>query len=146
MFTPSREHSFVIHIINYTADGKWLEKFSVLRHRADNIFSSHQFESCPCGYKTFFMLNSAEHGILNAHKYKSTKEFRHCHAQISLKCYFSLINVKMPTIIGILTFMSRKIFMLIRVEHKKTAHVLTQSFLLLEDLSSGKYIRIIKII
>ena len=25
------------------------------------------------GYKTFFMLNSAEHGILNAHKYKNKK-------------------------------------------------------------------------
>ena len=29
-----------------------------------------------------------------------------------------LINVKMPTIVGILTFMSRKIFMLSCVEHE----------------------------
>ena len=36
------------------------------------------------GYKPFLMLNSAEHEI------------------------FLLINVKMPTIVGILTFMSRK--------------------------------------
>ena len=36
----------------------------------------------PRGYKTFFMLNSTEHEIFPAH------------------------NVKMPTIVGILTFMS----------------------------------------
>ena len=27
------------------------------------------------GYKTFFMLNSVEHEILNAHMYKDIKEF-----------------------------------------------------------------------
>ena len=27
------------------------------------------------GYKTFFMLNSAEHENLNAHKYKNIKKF-----------------------------------------------------------------------
>ena len=27
------------------------------------------------GYKTFFMLNSVEHKILNAHKYKNIKKF-----------------------------------------------------------------------
>ena len=39
----------------------------------------------PRGYKTVFMLNSAEHEI-----------------------FFLLINVKMPTDVGILTYMSRK--------------------------------------
>ena len=34
--------------------------------------------------------------------------------------FFPLINVKMPTIVGILTFMSRKNFILSRVEHEKT--------------------------
>ena len=38
----------------------------------------------PQGYKTFFMLNSTEHEIHSAH-----------------------INVKMPTSVGILTFISR---------------------------------------
>ena len=33
--------------------------------------------------------------------------------------FFPLINVKMPTIIGILTFICRKNFMLSGVEHKK---------------------------
>ena len=41
-------------------------------------------KSGPQGYKTFFMLNSAE-----------------------IKIYSALINVKMPTIVGILTFISR---------------------------------------
>ena len=40
--------------------------------------------SWPRGYKTFFMLNSAENEI------------------------FLLKNVKMPTVVGILTFMSMK--------------------------------------
>ena len=34
--------------------------------------------------------------------------------------FFPLINVKMPTIVGILTFMSRKNFMLCWVEHEKS--------------------------
>ena len=34
--------------------------------------------------------------------------------------FFPLINVKMPTIVGILTFMSRKNFMLSGVEHVKS--------------------------
>ena len=43
----------------------------------------------PVVIKSFFMLNSAEHGISNAHKYKSIKKLRYFNAQISLKCYFS---------------------------------------------------------
>ena len=31
--------------------------------------------SRPRGYKTFFVLNSVEHEILNAHKYKNIKKF-----------------------------------------------------------------------
>ena len=41
------------------------------------------------GYKTFFMLNSAEHEILNAHKYKNIKKFSIFQAHLSLECYFS---------------------------------------------------------
>ena len=67
----------------------------------------------PRGYKTFFMLNSAEHEILIAHKYENIKKFSIFQAEISLECYFFLlINVKMSTTVGILTFMSRKNFML----------------------------------
>ena len=64
------------------------------------------------------MLNSAEHEILNTRKYNNIKQFSLFRVQIRLECYFSFINVKMPTIVGILTFMSRKNFMLSCVEHE----------------------------
>ena len=41
------------------------------------------------GYKTFFVLNSVEHEISNAHKYKNIKKFSFCQARISGECYFS---------------------------------------------------------
>ena len=41
------------------------------------------------GYKTVFMLNSAEHEISNAHKYKNIKKLSIFQAQTSLECYFS---------------------------------------------------------
>ena len=40
-------------------------------------------------------------------------------AHMSLE-FFPLINVKMPTIVGILTFMSEKSFNLSSVEHEKS--------------------------
>ena len=45
--------------------------------------------SWPRGYKTFFVLNSVEHEILNAHKYKNIKKLSFFQSQISLECYFS---------------------------------------------------------
>ena len=59
------------------------------------------------------MLNSAEHEILNAHKYRKFKKF-------SSDKFFMLKNIEMPTIVGILTFMSRKKFVPSRVEHEKS--------------------------
>ena len=41
------------------------------------------------GYKTFFMLNSVEHEILNAHKYKNIKKSSFFQAQISEVGYFA---------------------------------------------------------
>ena len=41
------------------------------------------------GYNTFFILNSAEHEILSAHKYKNIKKLSIFQAQIGLECYFS---------------------------------------------------------
>ena len=41
------------------------------------------------GHNTFFMLNSFEHEILNAYKYKDIKKLSISQAQISLKCCFS---------------------------------------------------------
>ena len=61
-----------------------------------------------------FMLNSAEHDILNAHKYKKISRNS---AFFRPGILFSLlINVKMPRIVGILTFVSRKYFILSSVE------------------------------
>ena len=68
--------------------------------------------SCPRGYKTFFMHNSVEHEILNAHKYKNIKKFVFFLGSDKPRIlFFPLINVRMPTIVGISTFMSRKNFM-----------------------------------
>ena len=43
----------------------------------------------PRGYKTCFVLNTVEHEILNAHKYKNIKKFGLFNAQLSLECHFS---------------------------------------------------------
>ena len=65
------------------------------------------------GYTTSSMLNSAQHDILNAQKYKNIKKLEHFSGSDKpCMLFFSLINVKMPTIVGILTFMSRKNFTL----------------------------------
>ena len=67
------------------------------------------------------MLNSVEHEILNAHKYKNIMKFSFFLGSDKPRMlFFPLINVKMPTIVGILTFMSRKNFMLSSVEHEKS--------------------------
>ena len=59
------------------------------------------------------MLNSVENEILNAHKYKNIKKFGFFLGSDELTMlFFLLINVKMPTVVGILTFISRKDFML----------------------------------
>ena len=61
------------------------------------------------GYKTFFMLNSVEHEILNAHKYKQYQEIQlFSDSDKPRMLFFLLVNVKMPPIDGILTFMSMK--------------------------------------
>ena len=72
---------------------------------------THRLRPGPKVIKLFFMLNSAEHEILNAHKYKKYQEIELFTGSDKPIVLFSwLINVKMPTIVGILTFMSRKKF------------------------------------
>ena len=61
----------------------------------------------PRGYKIVFMLISAEHEILNAHKYKN-KQFSFLQAQVS--CSKTLPCQQY--IVGILIFMTRDNFML----------------------------------
>ena len=65
--------------------------------------------------KLFFMLNSTEHKISTAHR----KEMYFLILKLSYDVFILLPNVKMPTIVGILTFISRIICMLSLVEHKK---------------------------
>ena len=55
-----------------------------------------------------FMLNSTEHDISTAHKkqkYRQIKKF--LALSLSDVLFIILINIKMPTILGILTLMSR---------------------------------------
>ena len=55
------------------------------------------------------MLNSVKHEILNAHKYKKYQEIRLFLGSDKPRVLFLRpINVKMPTVVGILTFISRK--------------------------------------
>ena len=67
----------------------------------------------PRGYKTFSMLNSTEHEISTAHKSKMPAN-NEVIILLSLSdvVFIMLINVKMPTIVGILAFMSRINFVL----------------------------------
>ena len=61
------------------------------------------------------MLNSTEHEIRIAHKnleYQQIKKFLAYSLSDVLFTCIIIINVKMPTIVGILTFMSRINFML----------------------------------
>ena len=59
--------------------------------------------------KPFFIFNSAEHEMLNAPKYKTIKQFSFFSKQDKPRMFFFLlIHVKMSTIVGISTFMSRK--------------------------------------
>ena len=59
------------------------------------------------------MLNSTEHEISAAHKKLKYRHMKMFHAlSLSDAVFIMLINVKMPTIVGILTFMSRIIFVL----------------------------------
>ena len=55
--------------------------------------------------------------IFNAHRYENVKKlsFFFSGSDNPRMLFFMLINVKKPTIVGILTFMSRKIFMLSRL-------------------------------
>ena len=67
---------------------------------------------CPEVIIFFFILSATEHELLNAYRYKISR-----HSPVSgldklRKLFLPFINVKMPIIIGILTFMSRENFMI----------------------------------
>ena len=61
------------------------------------------------GYKTFFMLNLTENEIYSAFKEINTSILTFsCKTEQSMKCIL-LINIKMPTFLGLLLIISRKI-------------------------------------
>ena len=57
------------------------------------------------------MLNLSEHEMLNAHKYNISIQHFSGSDKARMQ-FFLLINVEIPTIVGISTFISRKNFML----------------------------------
>ena len=57
----------------------------------------------PRGFKTFSTFNSVEHEVLTAHRYKNIKKFVFLDSDKPRMLLFLLINVKIPTILGILT-------------------------------------------
>ena len=67
----------------------------------------YNFGARHLGYKTFFMIILTEYELSTAHKNKiPTNE--NISLSLSDVVFIMLINVKMPLIVGILTFMSRK--------------------------------------
>ena len=79
------------------------------------------------------MLNSTEHEILNAQKYKISRNSAFSGSDKPIMLFFLLINVEMPTVVNILTFMNRKNFMLSSAEND----FFTTSGLVLESINSS---------
>ena len=83
---------------------KLISVLSLFRHpyiSYSYLLSTH-FETRHRGYKTYSMLNSTEHAFLTAHV-----NYRKIKTRLAFKLsdvFIMLINVKMPTIVGILTF------------------------------------------
>ena len=58
-------------------------------------WKNHTYKAWHRGYKTFFMLNSAEHELLNAHYYEKNQEIQHFSGSNKPRIlFFMLINVK----------------------------------------------------
>ena len=79
----------------------------------NNLFNTNGCTSgLELGLRLFLFQELTEHDISNARKYKKYKEIQlfPCSDKPKMR-FFLLIHVKMPTIVGILTSMSRKKFM-----------------------------------
>ena len=66
------------------------------------------------------MLNSTEHEISTAQNLRCQQIKKYLALSLSDVVFIMLINVKMPTIVGILVFMSRINFVLSSVEHENS--------------------------
>ena len=72
------------------------------------------------GPEVIKLFSCSIHEILNAHKYKKYQEIQLFSGSDKPRMlFFMFITVKMPTIVGILTFMSRKKFLLNLAKHEK---------------------------
>ena len=95
--------------------------------------SDKQCTPWPRGYKTFFMLNSAEHEICPVNKSQITNN-----CKFFLSMTFSLlINMKMPTIVGIFIFICAENFMLSWGAWKKFYNLKAWSDTLFCNICSG---------
>ena len=96
------------------------------------------------------MLNSAGHEISNAHKYKNIKSFSFFSGSDKPKMiFFLLLNVKMQTIVGILTLISRKNFILsMKILHNlgAWANKIPRNFNHEIRSSDGALLRVVKMV
>ena len=87
--TWSMDTSYMIDVFSTNIYGYILHDQHVFHKYSNILGETVLMQTWAQGYKTFFMLNSAGHEILNAHKYKNMKKLSIFQAQISQECYFS---------------------------------------------------------
>ena len=75
------------------------------------------------------MLYSAEHEIFSANIYENANNNWHFHIYWQRKFHSLLINMKMPTIVGTLIFISRENFMLSYILQEKIVVVSNLRFI-----------------
>ena len=85
---------------------------------SDTSLRSALYNDWPRGFKTFFMLISSTKFQLLISTKIPTKKF--LALSLSDVVFIMLINVKMPTIVGVLTFMSKINFVPSGVEYEKS--------------------------
>ena len=78
-----------------------------LYFESENELKFYYLEAWSRGYKTYFMLNLTGPAISTAHRHLMPKYTYFLPHKLSVVVFNLLINVKMPTIVGILTFMIR---------------------------------------
>ena len=88
------------------------QQLIVHRNKVDVSRVLNAYVTRPRGYKTFSMFNSSEHEILPANKQQITDKHSwfSCSEKLSVK-FSMLMKMKMPTLVGIFIFISRKNFM-----------------------------------
>ena len=91
-------------------------------HMSSSLVIACSYSPKPRGYKTFFMLIWPEHAF-SLHVLINCTMVKQIFSRLkALRCciFFPLINTKMPTIVGILTFISMIKYMLSLVGHENS--------------------------